>query len=171
MNQTYIVAEVSEGIWLIEQHIAHERVLYEQLQMNWQCIPVTTPLLLNYLTSVQVEKLLHLGIDIEPFGESVWAVRSVPAPLVQREDCLEALQELSLGGDLATAQAAIACRTAIKNGTPLTLGEMQSLLEQWQQTRQPRTCPHGRPIYLALTETALARFFRRNWMIGKSHGL
>jgi DNA mismatch repair protein MutL len=171
VNQTYIIAEVSEGIWLIEQHIAHERVLYEQLQANWQCVPITTPLLLNYLTSAQVEKLVHLGIDIEPFGESVWAVRSVPAPLVQREDCLEALQELSLGGDLATAQAAIACRTAIKNGTPLTLGEMQSLLEQWQQTRQPRTCPHGRPIYLALTETALARFFRRNWMIGKSHGL
>lgn len=171
VNQTYIVAEAAEGVWLIEQHIAHERVLYEKLQGDWHCRALTTPLLLNQLTPSQVEKLQHLGIEIEPFGESVWVIRTVPVPLAQRQDCREALQELSLGGDLATAQAAIACRTALKNGTPLTLGEMQNLLDQWQQTRQPRTCPHGRPIYLALTETSLARFFRRNWMIGKSHGL
>ncbi len=48
---------------------------------------------------------------------------------------------------------------------------MQTLLDQWQQTRNPRTCPHGRPIYLALEETALSRFFRRHWVIGKSHGI
>jgi DNA mismatch repair protein MutL len=48
---------------------------------------------------------------------------------------------------------------------------MQTLLEQWQATRQPRTCPHGRPIYLPLAETSLARFFRRHWVIGKSHGI
>jgi DNA mismatch repair protein MutL len=79
--------------------------------------------------------------------------------------------ELSLGGDLQTAQVAIACRTAIRNGTPLGLLQMQTLLEQWQRTRHPRTCPHGRPIYLSLEESALSRFFRRHWVIGKSHGI
>ena len=49
--------------------------------------------------------------------------------------------------------------------------QMQSLLDRFSQTRNPRTCPHGRPIYLALEETALARFFRRHWVIGKSHGI
>jgi len=48
---------------------------------------------------------------------------------------------------------------------------MQTLLDQWKITRHPRTCPHGRPIYLSLEESALARFFRRNWVIGKSHGI
>jgi DNA mismatch repair protein MutL len=66
---------------------------------------------------------------------------------------------------------ATACRTAIRNGTPLSLPEMQDLLDRWQQTRNPRTCPHGRPIYLPLAETSLSRFFRRHWVIGKSHGI
>ncbi|MEY3300482.1 MAG: mismatch repair protein MutL, partial [Cyanobacteriota bacterium] len=51
------------------------------------------------------------------------------------------------------------------------LPEMQTLLNDWQRTRHPRTCPHGRPICLTLVETSLARFFRRHWVIGKSHGL
>jgi DNA mismatch repair protein MutL len=91
--------------------------------------------------------------------------------LVQRSDCAEAIWELSLGGDLESALVATACRSAIRNGTSLSLPEMQTLLDQWQQTRQPHTCPHGRPIYLSLEESALARFFRRQWVIGKSHGV
>lgn len=79
--------------------------------------------------------------------------------------------ELSLGGDLETALVAVACRTAIRNGTPLSLPEMQTLLDRWQRTQNPRTCPHGRPIYLSLEESSLARFFRRHWVIGKSHGI
>ncbi|MGL5034561.1 MAG: DNA mismatch repair endonuclease MutL [Microcystaceae cyanobacterium] len=168
VNQTYIVAEHESGFWLIEQHIAQERVLYEQLQDHWHCLPLEKPLLLNHLNQNQVEQLQRLQIEIEPFGEEIWAVRSLPFILVGREDAIAVLRELSLGGDLATAQATTACRTAIKNGTVLGLGEMQNLLNQWQNTRNPRTCPHGRPIYLALDETSLARFFRRNWMIGKS---
>lgn len=101
----------------------------------------------------------------------MWAVRNIPALLKEREDSTQALIELSLGGDLQTAQVATACRSAIRNGTPMTLDQMQSLLDRFSQTRNPRTCPHGRPIYLALEETALARFFRRHWVIGKSHGI
>ncbi|XWK87121.1 MAG: DNA mismatch repair endonuclease MutL [Phormidium sp.] len=171
VNNTYIVAEHPAGLWLVEQHIAHERVLYEQICEHWQILPLEPPIIINQLSSQQIEQLQRIGLEIEIFGEQIWAIRSAPALLSQREDCADALRELSLGGDLQTAQVAVACRSAIRNGTPLTLPEMQRLLAQWQNTRNPRTCPHGRPIFLSLQESALARFFRRHWVIGKSHGI
>jgi DNA mismatch repair protein MutL len=171
VNNTYIVAEHPAGLWLVEQHIAHERVLYEQICQHWQIVPLEPPVILNQLSPQQIEQLQRIGLEIEIFGEQIWAIRSAPALLSQRSDCADALRELSLGGDLQTAQVAVACRSAIRNGTPLTLPEMQTLIEQWQRTRHPRTCPHGRPIFLSLEETALARFFRRHWVIGKSHGI
>ena len=170
VSKTYIVAEHPSGLWLVEQHIAHERVLYEQLQDDWLLVPLETPIILKNLTSAQLEQLQHLGIEIELFGEQLWAARNVPAMLQKRDDCADALIELSLG-DLQAAQVATACRSAIRNGTPLDLSQMQELLNKWQNTRNPRTCPHGRPIYLSLEETSLARFFRRHWVIGKSHGI
>ncbi|NJL82609.1 MAG: DNA mismatch repair endonuclease MutL [Chloroflexaceae bacterium] len=171
VRNTYILAEHPGGLWLIEQHIAHERVLYEQLQDDWQLIPLPTAIALKRLSTKQLEQLARLGIEIEPFGEDLWVARNAPELLQQREDCAEALVELSLGGDLQEAQVATACRSAIRNGTPLQLGEMQALLDRWKFTRNPHTCPHGRPIYLSLEETSLARFFRRHWVIGKSHGI
>ena len=171
VNKTYIIAEHESGLWLIEQHIAQERVLYEKLQDKWQLVNLEKPIILNSLSQNQIDNLQQLGIEIESFGEQVWAVRNAPELLAHREDCAEALMELSLGGDLSTAQAAIACRTAIRNGMNLNLTEMQTLLDQWKVTRHPQTCPHGRPIYLSLEESSLARFFRRHWMIGKSHGI
>jgi DNA mismatch repair protein MutL len=171
VHNMYILAEHPTGMWLVEQHIAHERVLYEQLCDRWQLVPLEPSVILNYLTSAQVEQLERLGFAIEPFGDQMWAVRSAPDLLTKREDCAAALLELSLGGDLQTAQVATACRSAIRNGTLLSLSEMQTLLDQWKSTRNPRTCPHGRPIYLSLEESALARFFRRHWVIGKSHGI
>jgi len=171
INNTYIAAEHPGGMWLVEQHIAHERVLYEQLCDNWQIIPIEPPVILYQLSAAQVSQLQRIGLDIEPFGEQLWAIRSAPALLLSRDDCADAILELSWGGDLQTAQVAVACRSAIRNGTSLSLEEMQTLLEQWQHTRNPHTCPHGRPICLSLEEQALARFFRRNWVIGKSHGI
>ncbi|MBD2666574.1 DNA mismatch repair protein mutL [Richelia sinica FACHB-800] len=171
VSNTYIVAEHPGGMWLVEQHIAHERVLFEQLCDSWQLIPVEPPIILYQLSNNQVEQLQRIGLDIEPFGEQLWAIRKIPAMLQQREDCADAILELSRGGDLQTAQVAVACRSAIRNGTPMTLPEMQKLLDDWQRTRNPRTCPHGRPIYLSLEESALSRFFRRHWVIGKSHGI
>ncbi|MEI6445492.1 MAG: DNA mismatch repair endonuclease MutL [Nostocales cyanobacterium ELA583] len=171
VSNTYIVAEHSGGMWLVEQHIAHERVLYEQLCDNWQLVPIETPIIIYQLSPAQVSQLERINLDIEPFGDKIWAVRNIPAILKQREDCAEAILELSWGGDLQTAQVAVACRSAIRNGTKMTLPEMQTLLDNWQRTRNPRTCPHGRPIYLSLEESALARFFRRSWVIGKSHGI
>uniref|UniRef100_B8HSN8 DNA mismatch repair protein MutL n=1 Tax=Cyanothece sp. (strain PCC 7425 / ATCC 29141) TaxID=395961 RepID=B8HSN8_CYAP4 len=171
VHQMYILAEHPTGLWLVEQHIAHERVLYEQLLQHWQIVDLETPLILNQLSPAQVERLEQLNLEIEPFGVDLWAVRSAPALLAQRQDCGAALLELSLGEDLNAAIVATACRSAIRNGTPLSLEEMQNLLEQWQRTHHPRTCPHGRPIYLPLEETTLSRYFRRHWVIGKSHGV
>lgn len=171
VHNMYIVAEHPTGMWLVEQHIAHERVLYEQLCDRWQLVPLEPPVVLSHLTPAQVEQLQRLGLEVEPFGEQLWAVRNAPELLTKRENCAAALLELSLGGDLQTAQVATACRSAIRNGTPLSLSEMQTLLDQWTCTRHPRTCPHGRPIYLSLEESSLARFFRRHWVIGKSHGI
>jgi len=171
IHKTYIVAQHPNGLWLVEQHIAHERVLYERLEDNWEIVPLDTPIILNQLTTRQIEQLQRLGLEIASFGDRSWAIRSIPVLLKEREDRADALLELSLGGDLQTAQVATACRSAIRNGTALSLKEMQNLLDDWQNTRNPRTCPHGRPIYLSLEETSLARFFRRHWVIGKSHGI
>ncbi|RMH77725.1 MAG: DNA mismatch repair endonuclease MutL [Cyanobacteria bacterium J007] len=171
VNKTYIVGEHENGLWLIEQHIAHERILYEELCDRWQIVPVETPIILNQLTTVQLEQLDRLGLEVTPFGNDLWAIRSVPQLLAEREDCSDALIELSCAGDLQAAQVATACRSAIRNGMTLTVPEMQTILDRWQRTRHPHTCPHGRPIYLALEESSLARFFRRQWVIGKSHGI
>jgi DNA mismatch repair protein MutL len=171
VHHTYIVAEHPTGLWLIEQHIAHERVLYEQLEDNWQLEALDSPLILSNLTPSQLEQLDRLGIALDPFGESLWAVRNLPLLLKGRKDQVEAILELSHGGSLQEAQVATACRSAIRNGTPLDLDAMQTLLDQWTQTRNPRTCPHGRPIYLSLEESSLSRFFKRHWVIGKSHGI
>lgn len=171
VHSMYILAEHPSGVWLVEQHIAHERVLYEQLCDRWELVALDPPILLSQLLPAQVEQLQRLGLDVESFGENLWAVRSAPEPLALRADCGDALLELSLGGNLDAALVATACRTAIRNGTALTLTDMQVLLDQWQRTRHPRTCPHGRPICLSLEESSLSRFFRRHWVVGKSHGI
>ncbi|WP_036052852.1 DNA mismatch repair endonuclease MutL [Leptolyngbya sp. Heron Island J] len=171
VQDTYIVAEHSGGVCLVEQHIAHERVIYEQIKTRWQTVAIEPAIILSQLSSRQVEQLRRLSLEVDLFGENLWAVRSVPAPLAEREDCADALLELSLGGDVDEAMVATACRTAIRNGTPLSLDTMQTLLEDWQRTKNPRTCPHGRPICLTLEESSLSRYFRRHWVIGKSHGL
>jgi DNA mismatch repair protein MutL len=171
LHNTYIVGEHSSGVWLIEQHIAHERILYEKLCDTWQLVTLENPIILNQLSPKEVENLQRINIEIESFGEKLWAIRNAPELLAKRDDCADAILELSKVKDLQSAQVATACRSAIRNGTPLNLSEMQTILDQWQRTRNPRTCPHGRPIYLSLEESSLARFFRRNWVIGKSHGI
>ncbi|WP_298616353.1 DNA mismatch repair endonuclease MutL [uncultured Thermosynechococcus sp.] len=171
LHNTYIIVEQPEEIWLIEQHIAHERVLYEQIEADWQVVELDKPVLLESLTDAQGQRLQEWGLAIAPFGVQVWAVRSVPALLRDRPDVAAALIELSQVTDLTAAKVAVACRSAIRNGTPLTLAEMQTLVEEWYRCRQPHTCPHGRPICLQLRESSLARFFRRHWVVGKSHGI
>lgn len=170
VRNTYILAEHEGGLCLIEQHIAHERVLYEQLQQRWEMVEVE-PIVLDNLSEHQVGKLEEIGCAIAPFGDNLWAIRTLPEPLKDSSEQIAALRELSLGANLEAALVATACRTAIRNGTPLTPLEMQTLVSQWQRTQSPRTCPHGRPICLTLSETSLAKYFRRSWVIGKSYGI
>jgi DNA mismatch repair protein MutL len=170
-SQMYIVAEHANGIWLVEQHIAHERVLYEQIRDRWEVLPLAAPIILQNLSPAQLEQLTRIGLEVGEFGETLWAVRSIPKLLSDYPEPAAAILELSQGGDLQTAQVAIACRSAIRNGTPMNQSEMQQLLDRWQRTQNPHTCPHGRPIYLSLEESSLSKFFRRSWVIGKSHGL
>ena len=172
VHRTYILAEHPAGLCLVEQHIAHERVLYEQLQAQWQVLTLDSPVILPPLSPEQVERLTQYGLPPEPFGPQQWAVRHIPRVLQERPaEWADALVELSHFTDREQATVHLACRSAIRNGTELTLAQMQTLLDQWQATRAPRTCPHGRPICLMLAETQLARFFRRHWVIGKSYGI
>jgi DNA mismatch repair protein MutL len=165
IRNTYILAEHPEGLWLVEQHVAEERVLFELIQREWKLTELPTVVLVEDLTQRQQENLETLGIVLEPFGENVWAIRQAPVCLLERADVAEALRELSRCTDLDGACASLACRTAIRNGTPLDLSAMQNLLDRWINTQNPHTCPHGRPIYLPLAENDLARFFRRNWTL------
>lgn len=167
VHNTYILAEHAAGLWLVEQHVAHERILFEDIEEQWQIIAIEEPIILRDLSLQRVEHLQAIAIAIESFGENVWAVRSLPAILLGRDDISEILLELSLNEDLPTAKATAACRSAIRNGTPLDLNTMQDILDRWQKTRHPHTCPHGRPICLSLEESQLARFFRRNWIVDK----
>ena len=165
IRNTYVLAEHPEGLWLVEQHVAEERVLFELIQREWKLAELPTVVLVEDLSQRQQENLEALGIVLEPFGENVWAIRQAPVCLLERSDCAEALRELSRCADLDSACASLACRTAIRNGTPLDLSYMQNLLDRWINTQNPHTCPHGRPIYLPLAENDLARFFRRNWTL------
>ncbi len=164
MHATYILAEYAGGVCLVEQHVAHERVLYEALETQWQVVAQNPPLVIE-LSQVQAQRLLDQDLILEPFGEKTWLVRSIPEALAGRDDCLAGLLELAQSEDPQQMRVALACRTAIRNGTQLTMSEMQALLNSWQRTRNPHTCPHGRPIYMPLTDGELARFFRRRWHI------
>ena len=165
LHHTYILCEHPAGIWLVEQHVAHERVLYDALEKDWDFVEITPPQRITGLSAQQIDNLEALGIDIHPFGPGVWVVRTLPKLMLDDRDRLEGLTLLSQTDNLTAALATIACRCAIRNGTSLSLTQMQQLLDAWQQTQTPRTCPHGRPIYLSLEEKDLARFFRRNWII------
>lgn len=88
VHNMYILAEHPSGVWLVEQHIAHERVLYEELRDRWQTVPLLTPVVLSHLTPAQREQLQRLGLEVDLFGEELWAVRSAPEPLAARPTAL-----------------------------------------------------------------------------------
>ena len=181
MSATYIVAEGPDGMYLIDQHAAHERVLYEQMlaehATNRLALqPLLEPLVLDVspeqsaVVAEELETLNHLGVEIEPFGGASYLVRSIPA-ILSREDPLGALSEivdgLSQRDDLvesareARLVTLICKRAAIKGNTPLSTAEMQELVRRLEGCRSPRTCPHGRPTMIYLSSGELARQFGR----------
>ncbi len=178
---TYILAEGPDGLYLIDQHAAHERVLYEELMAQHAANrlavqPLLEPLLLDLspeqaaVVTEELETLNQLGVSIEPFGGSSYLVRSLPTVL-GREDPAAALREIVDGlaqqDDLveATREARLVTlickRAAVKGNTPLSLPEMQELVRRLEACRSPRTCPHGRPTMLYMSSAELARQFGR----------
>lgn len=179
---SYIIAESSEGLVLIDQHAAHERVRYDRLMKalsEKQSLkqPLLTPLELDI--GVDSRRLLQefatdfeaLGFEFESFGGSTFLVRSVPAGL-EKKDPERVIQEIladlsnewrqnhvkSVRESLATMTA---CRGAIKFGDPLTLMEMQALLSDMEQTENPTHCPHGRPSMITFSHDKLETLFKR----------
>ena len=178
---TYIIAEGSDGLYLIDQHAAHERVLYEQLQSERAGATVATQDLLDplplQLTPAQIgaldthrDELASVGFRIEPFGNQTILLRAIPAAMKKREPATtlgEILDELEQGEQPLekSAEARLitsVCKSiAVKGGQVLSLEEMRELIRLLEQTTAPRTCPHGRPTMIALNTSMLEREFGR----------
>jgi DNA mismatch repair protein MutL len=177
--QTYIIAEGPEGLYLIDQHTAHERVLYERLMAERAKMAVTSQALLQPLTvelplrpEVTVEESLEflnqLGFDIEPFGGESYLVRAIPTMLAQG-DIVQAIAEIvdeltagrAIGAGEERALISLVCHSAVRAGQTLSIEEMRDLIRQLERTTMPRTCPHGRPTMIHLSAAQLAREFGR----------
>ncbi len=175
---SYIVAEGPDGVYLVDQHAAHERVLFEQIkrQRSEQAIEVQgllEPASLE-VTPAQDEvlktdhpRLAEFGFTIEPFGERSYLVRAIPA-LLGGENWRETLWELvddTNRGSTAdwTERVAItlACHGAVRAGKSLSDDEMRQLIRELEETPLARTCPHGRPTVLHISSGQLEREFRR----------
>jgi DNA mismatch repair protein MutL len=181
VGQTYIVAEGPQGMYLIDQHAAHERVLYEQIAARQvqQAIASQTLLeplhldldpMLGGIMAEHLSALNDVGFVLEPFGGTSYLVRAVPSILVVpdvRAALVDILELLRQGDDLLAAQteerviAAVCKRAAIKAGQILSKEEMQQLVRQLEQSASPRTCPHGRPTVLHFSVEQLEREFGR----------
>jgi DNA mismatch repair protein MutL len=185
-RNTYIVAETDDAILLIDQHVAHERVLYEQMMNGvtdkadrWGVVsqhlalPQTLELGAREARVAQerLDALAKAGFLLEPFGGETFVVRAVPA-VIAHKDYLGTLRQIidemtnaSLTRRLLVPhEAAVimaSCKMAVKKGDPLTYDEMTRLLSDLAAMQNPFTCPHGRPILLALPHREMDRKFHR----------
>ncbi len=181
INASYIVAEGPDGMYLIDQHAAHERILYEQMmaqraddaiprQALLSPLPITLPPELAAIAAEKREELTRLGFELEPFGPDTFLLRALPAILSQGdpretlEDLLHSLEDERNRVAQAQEEALIRLickRAAIKAGQPLSMAEMEEMIRQLERCRSPRTCPHGRPTMIHISAHQLAREFGR----------
>ncbi|GAB4212082.1 MAG: DNA mismatch repair endonuclease MutL [Synechococcales cyanobacterium] len=170
LDHTYIVATNGADLWLIEQHVAHERLLFEAFQQHWHLAEVGDPLIVGSLNAMAQERLQELGCEPEPFGVDQWCVRRIPQCLQDRPkpEQIEILHTVAACPDWEQVLVTLACRTAIRNGTALSLTAMHTLVQDWQQTAHPHTCPHGRPVALRVSDRDLRRFFGRRYNVCQS---
>lgn len=179
VHSAYIIAEGPDGLYLIDQHAAHERVLLEQLMVQYERAAVERqqllePLVVELLPSQFAvveryqEELAQLGYEVEPFGHHAVAVRAVPAVMQRRSPnttLLAVLDELASGGrgtsKLESLAISTACHSAIRAGQELTLAEMRELVRQLEACTAPRACGHGRPTTVRLSQQELERQFAR----------
>jgi len=180
LSSSYILAEGPLGLYLIDQHAAHERILFEKileersqqkLEIQGLLEPVTIELSpqQEQVLNEKGELLVKFGFTLEPFGGRSYLLRALPA-VVKNGDPAEAVKTLldSLAGDEEPARReervaeSLACHSAIRAGESLTEEEMRELVRQLEQTQKPRTCPHGRPSMVHLSSRQLEREFRRS---------
>nr|MBI2903725.1 DNA mismatch repair endonuclease MutL [Chloroflexota bacterium] len=181
IGAAYIVAEGPDGLYLVDQHAAHERVLYEALSLQRAAAQVVSQALLDpvavevpadaaYLLQTQIDTLNALGFSIEPFGSNTFLVRSLPAVLgpidparavrVVVEDFEE--DETALAAEVEARLIARVCkRAAVKAGQVLSPAEQSELVRRLEACHSPRTCPHGRPTMIHLSVDALEKQFGR----------
>ncbi len=180
---SFIILQGVDNIIFIDQHTAHERILYERLlsKMRDSRIEVQTMLLPVNIELPSKESLVlqsnldnfkELGFDIESFGENSFVIRSVPS-ILSKDDCKQAVKDIidklvseqrGTGFDEVINKMILvmSCRGAVKAGQILSIEEMGSLLKELMNTERPFTCPHGRPIALTIEKGQILKGFLRN---------
>ena len=181
-RDTFIIAIDDEGIAIIDQHVAHERVLFERVMQqltrgDLESQRLLVPLLMDVPAAAQqlladrAPALARLGYDVEPFGDGTVKVSAVPA-LLSTEDSAQALRALAedlegldhgahVQDALQRIAATTACHAAVKANYPLTYEKMMHILEELRATAYSTVCPHGRPVMLRITRREVERNFER----------
>lgn len=180
--KTFIIAETRHGIVLVDQHVAHERILYEYLcgmkrssMIEKQRLLVPQTLHLDrraaLILTEKLDEIAAVGFELEPFGGESFLVRAVPAairnkdPLKMLRDLADELIESAITKKLVPTREAIwimsACKMAVKSGDTLSHAEMEKLMVDLATTENPYHCPHGRPITVTLKGDDLLRLFKR----------
>ncbi len=177
---TYIIAEGPDGLYLIDQHAAHERVLFEQVRSQHAGMEVEVQGMLDPLTlevtprqeqaiEASSDILGSYGFAIEPFGQRTYLLRAVPSVLGDGDimqavseilDCLSEERGTEEGEDRIAAS--IACHSAVRAGQVLSAEEINKLVYDLEQSASPQTCPHGRPTMIRFTSSQLEREFGRS---------
>ena len=180
--ETYWLVEFHEQLYIIDQHAAHERVLYEKTLRGMKDREFTSqylspPIILNL--SMQEEEALNthmdiftnIGFEIEPFGGDSYAIRAVPDNLfsiANRELFTEMLDQLvdgihsSLAPDIVAEKvASMSCKAAVKGNSRLSAAEVETLIGELLELENPYHCPHGRPTIIAMTKRELEKKFKR----------
>jgi DNA mismatch repair protein MutL len=182
LRDSFILAVNDEGLWIVDQHVAHERVLFEKILRDRQIEKVQRqrllmPLLVDLLPAQMIafarlaDELERNGFEAEPFGPQTIAIKAAPVGLEGRE--LERMLEEVLAVPDREQQtensesrrhriaASIACHAAIKINTPLEPTKIDWLLAELAKTEHPTSCPHGRPIALRYSLKDIQRAFQR----------
>jgi len=181
-RNTFIIAVDDDGVAIIDQHVAHERILFEQISERLISRPLESQRLLSpividlgpaehQILLTHAESMTRFGFEIDDFGGSSLRIGAAPAILDwQRVDtALRAvasdLEGLVPGAGVEVAlrsmAATMACHAAVKANDPLTREKMQYLLDELRRTSHSSVCPHGRPVVLRLTRREIERNFER----------
>jgi DNA mismatch repair protein MutL len=181
-RNTFIIAADDEGLAIVDQHVAHERILFERisdrlLSGSLESQRLLTPVVIDLGAGSHASLVSHaaalarLGFDLEPFGGGSVRVAAVPALLdwTRCEAALRAMAEDLEGmapGErveeaLRRSAATMACHAAVKANDPLTREKMQYLLDELRETAHSSVCPHGRPVVLRLTRREIEKSFDR----------